>query len=162
MLWGFAFARARRFGDERGWQERMSKRNNVIKGARGKRAPVPPKRGGRKARKRVLSPPENREVASELHEERKTCGIFSPLLFSGFLRKSTIKNAKKYNSFRRFIEYLPVFDTRFYAFPTAVGFVRAVRGRRREESGQREREKCGGAKAWRGTPRCLSKRCRCA
>ena len=108
-------------------KKRMSKRNNVIKGARGKRAPVPPKRGGRKARKRVLSPPENREIAPDLQEERKTCGIFSPLLFSGFFSKSTLKNTKKYNSFRRFIEYLPVFDTPLRPFPTAVGFCAKAR-----------------------------------
>ena len=145
----------------------MAQEKNEQKKQRNKRSARktrsrPSEKGRRKARKRVLSPPENREIAPDLQEGRKLRRIFSPLLFSGFFSKSTLKNTKKYNSFRCFIEYLPVFDTRFYAFPTAVGFVRAVRGRLREESGQREREKCGGAKAWRGTPRCLSKRCRCA
>ena len=35
-----------------------------------------------------------------------------------------LKNTKKYNSFRRFVEYLPVFDTPLRPFPTTVGFVR--------------------------------------
>ena len=41
--------------------------------------------------------------------------------------KSAIKNAEKYNSFRRFIEYLPVFDTPLRHFPTAVGFCAKAR-----------------------------------
>lgn len=84
----------------------------------------PTKRGGRKARKRILSPPENRKIIPDPQEGEKTRGIFPPLLFSGGLRKSTIKNAEKYNSFRRFVEYLPVFDTPLRPFPTTVGFVR--------------------------------------
>ena len=113
-------------------KKRMSKRNNVIRGVREKRALISPKRGGRKARKRVLFPPENREIAPDLQEGRKTKGLFPPLLFSGIFLRSTLKNAKKYNSFRRFIEYLSVFDTQILAFPTAVGFApaggRAARG----------------------------------
>lgn len=84
----------------------------------------PTKRGGRKARKRILSPPENRKIIPDPQEGEKTRGIFPPLLFSGGLRKSIIKNMKKYNSFRCFVEYLPVFDTPLRPFPTAVGFVR--------------------------------------
>ena len=76
------------------------------------------------ARRSACATPENRRNAANFTEGEKTRGIFPPLLFSGVLRKSIIKNAKKYNSFRRFVEYLPVSDTPLRPFPTTVGFVR--------------------------------------
>ena len=124
---GFAFARARRFGDECGGQEKNEQKKQRNKSSARKTRSRPTKRGGRKARKRILSPPENRKIIPDPQEGEKTRGIFPPLLFSGVLRKSTIKNAEKYNSFRRFIEYLPVFDTPLRPFPTAVGFCAKAR-----------------------------------
>lgn len=124
---GFAFARARRFGDECGGQEKNEQKKQRNKSSARKTRSRPTKRGGRKARKRILSPPENRKITPNPQEGEKTRGIFPPLLFSGFLRKSIIKNAEKYNSFRRFVEYLPVFDTPLRPFPTAVGFCAKAR-----------------------------------
>ncbi len=120
---GFAFARARRFGDERGGQEKNEQKKQRNKRSARKTRSRPIKRGGRKARKRILSPPENSKITPDPQEGEKTRGIFPPLLFSGVLRRSIIKNTKKYNSFRRFVEYLPVSDTPSCLFPTTVGFV---------------------------------------
>ena len=81
---------------------------------------------GSTGRRSVRAAPKNRKNAANFREGEKTRRIFPILLFSGVLWKSTIKNAKKYNSFRRFVEYLPVLDTLLRPFPTIVGF-----GRRR-------------------------------
>ena len=99
----------------------------------------PTKRGGRKARKRILSPPENRKITPDPQEGEKTRGIFPPLLFSGGLRKSTIKNAEKYNSFRRFVEQLSVLCDGVGALPGAAATGRSVSGRSSSRQGVRAR-----------------------
>ena len=112
--------RARRGGRKTG-------RESVVWGKLGKRGKASlflQTRRRRTARRSARATPENRRNAVNLREAVKTRGIFPPLLFSGVLWKSTIKNAKKYNSFRRFVEYLPVFDTPSRPFQTTVGFVR--------------------------------------